>query len=142
MEPGLGESEFFYSALMAIFNGTAIITAFLVGIFVRCVPYWYQYLFFTAALVFGSVLYATAYQGSTLLVSMAIIGLYLGAESTLSSNYAIKLSGEYVESLKKRGDDIDFEKRRVTIRNYLYTAHTLGNSVGFIIGTGIFFFSL
>ena len=51
MEPGLGESEFFYSALMAIFNGTASITAFLVGILVRCVPYWYQYLLFTAAKV-------------------------------------------------------------------------------------------
>ncbi len=52
---------------------------------------------------------------------MAIIGHFLGAENTLASNYAIKLSSTYVEVLKERGDDIDYEKRKVKIS---FTLHT------------------
>ncbi len=122
---------------MAIFNGTAAFSALLVGVLVRYIPYWYQYVFFTTTLVFGSVLYGIAQQSSTILVGMAIIGLYLGAEGTLGNSYAIKLSSKYVEVVKERGDDIDKEERTVRIRNYLYTAHTFGHAIGFTIGTGI-----
>ncbi len=138
IEPGLGESEFFYSTQMAIFYGTATFSALLVGVLVRYIPYWYEYVFFTTTLVFGSVLYGIAHQGSTLAVSMAIIGLYLGAENTLGNNYAIKLSSKYVEVLKKRDNDKEFnyEKRTVKVRNYLYTTRALGHGIGFTIGTG------
>ncbi len=66
---------------------------------------------------------------------MAIIGLFVGSESALGSNYAIKLSNKYFDLLKKRGDNIDVSLK-VKIRNYLYTAHSFGQGVGFIIGTG------
>ncbi len=49
IEPGLGESEFFYSTQMAIYilrncySGTAALSALLVGVLVRYIPYRYQY---------------------------------------------------------------------------------------------------
>ncbi len=122
---------------MAVFNGTAALSALLVGVLVRYIPYSYQYVIFTTTLVFGSVLYGIAHQFSTLLVSMAIIGLFLGAEGTLGNSYAIKLCSKYVEVVKERGDDIDNEEMKVRIRNYLYTAHVFGQGIGFTIGTGI-----
>ena len=129
VEPGLGESEFFYSTLVATFNGVAAFAALLSGVLVRCVPFWYQYLAYTTALIVGFMLYGISYQGWMLVLSMLTIGLFVGAEGTLGIMYANKLS-----------NTIGNEQDRVKIRNYLYTAHIFGNGIGFIIGTGMYIY--
>ncbi|XP_064390114.1 uncharacterized protein LOC135338028 isoform X2 [Halichondria panicea] len=136
-EPGLGESEFFYSTLMATFYGIAAFAALLSGVLVRCVPFWYQYLAYTTALIAGSVLYGISNQSWVLVLSLITIGLYVGAEGSLANNYANKLSNQYVGALEKKGDTIGNEQEKVKIRNYLYTAHIFGQGIGFIIGTAI-----
>ncbi len=136
-EPGLGESEFFYSTLMATFYGIAAFAALLSGVLVRCVPFWYQYLAYTTALIAGSVLYGISNQSWVLVLSLITIGLYVGAEGSLANNYANKLSNQYVGALEKKGDTIGNEQEKVKIRNYLYTAHIFGQGIGFIIGTGM-----
>lgn len=138
VEPGLGESDFFYSALMTIFNTTAAVAAIISGILVKCVPFWYQYICFISFLVLGSVLYGISNNGWVLGIGIAIIGLFLGAEGSLGNNYANQASKKYVKTLKETGESIwNADEKAVKIRNYLYTAHTFGHGIGFIIGTGM-----
>ena len=115
--------------LVATLNGVAAFAALLSGVLVRCVPFWYQYLAYTTALIVGFMLYGISYQGWMLVLSMLTIGLFVGAEGTLGIMYANKLS-----------NTIGNEQDRVKIRNYLYTAHIFGNGIGFIIGTGMYIY--
>ena len=137
VEPGLGESELFYSFVMTCVFIGSIFGGLVSAILVKYIPYWYLFLFFISFHILGYVLYGTATQGWVLIVAMFFVGLYLGAEVTLVFSYATDMSVEYVELLKESGETFECEKSKaVKIRNYLYAGHSVGYGIGFIVATG------
>ncbi len=72
-----------------------------------------------------------------LLPAMLLVGFYLGAEVTLGFNYTTNMSVMYVELLKDSGETFDCDKTKaVEVCNFLYTLHTVGYGIAFVIGTG------
>ena len=138
VEPGLGESELFYSFVVTCLHIGSIIGGLVSAILLKYIPYWYLFLSFITSHILGCVLYGTATQGWVLIIAMFLVGLYLGAEVTLVFNYATDMSVEYVELLKEKGEKFECEKSKaVKIRNYLYASHSVGYGIGFIVATGI-----
>ncbi len=133
----MGESELFYSVVVGSLQLSSIIGGFLSAFLIKLVPYWYQYVFFLCCNSLGFVLYGVANQGWVLLLGMSLAGIYLGAEVSLGFNYATDMSTEYVQLLKERGEVFECEKiKAIKVRNYLYAFHTVGYSVGSLVGTG------
>lgn len=135
----MGESELTYSVVVGSLQLSSVIGGFLSAFLIKIVPYWYQYVFFLVTNILGYVLYGVANQGWTLLLAMNLAGIYLGAEVSLGFSYATNMSTEYVQLLQKRGEKFECEKKKaIEVRNYLYALHTVGYSVGYLIGTGNF----
>lgn len=137
VEAGLGESELFYSLIIAFMYVGSVAGGFSAAFLVKFIPYWYLFIFFISFHVLGFILYATATQGLMLILAMTLIGLFNGGEVTLVFNYATDASSVYVETLKEKGKRFECDKTKaVQIRNYLYAIHSFGYSVGFGIGSG------
>ncbi len=137
MEAGLGESELFYSLIIAFVYIGSVFGGFFSAFLIKFIPYWYLFIFFISAHILGFVLYGVASQGWMLMLAMALVGVFTGSEVTLVFNYATDMSFMYVSAFKERGETFECDTTKaVQIRNYLYATHTFGYSIGFIIGSG------
>ena len=133
--PGLGESEFYYSMLLAAFYVAACVGTLLAGFLIRCVPYWYLYVTSTCFYILGYTIYGVATQGWHLMISQVLSGYFNGSVSTLGYCYITDSSAHYVELLNENGFTV--KKRYTTkLRNYLFAFLAFGYLLGFIIGPG------
>ena len=135
MEPGLGESETFYSLVITAFNSGAMISAFSSGVLLKFIPYWYLILSSLLLQVLSWTLYVFSTTGWLILLSKLLSGLFLGAEFTLALAYISESSQKYQAALKELGEDT---KKATRVKHRLFALRTLGFNIGRITGAGIF----
>lgn len=144
---GLGESELFYSFVMASIHFGAIFGALLMGVLVKFLPYWYLFVSSLCSFVLGSILYAVSYVGWLLIIAEFFVGFFKGAAITLSYSYAIDSSIKYYELEQERALNAETEdeykgvKQKVKdshkLRDLLFAIEGIGRGAGYIIGPGI-----
>ncbi len=72
-----------------------------------------------------------------MLTSKFLSGVFIGFQRTLALSYATSSSVKYVEALQKTGEIItDTEVAASKIKDYLFSAQTIGISLGFFLGPG------
>ncbi len=136
LEPGLGETEEFYSFLIAGFEFGGMVGGFLSGILVGYVPYWYLWAIAIVTHILGYIIYCVTTQGWLIMISRLLSGYILGAIVTLCFAYFTSSSEEYVEAQKKCGIKTD-ENSVQKAKNMRFVTFAFGYSSGFIIGPGI-----
>lgn len=134
--PGLGQSELFYSWVIAVFNIGALFGAVGSGFLIKYIPYWHLILAILASHTVGYVLYAISYEGWVIMVSKFLSGIFIGGEMTLALSYFAESSTEYRTIWKQMGEN--YEERN-TIRRKLFAWHNIGVGIGYILGPGIHF---
>ena len=100
IEPGLGESEAFYSLVVMVFNFGGLVGALSAGFLIKFLPYWY--LLFASLLLhtFGYILYAVSTQGWLIVISKLLSGVFVGMEMTIILAYFAQKSVIYQASSK------------------------------------------
>ena len=135
VEPGLEQSEAFYSlTYVALFVGHTL-SAVAVGLLFNLIPTWYLFLVSTLCHTLGYLLYALATNGWTMILARGLAGAQLGSSiSIVFSYFAVSLK-RYTENLKILGK---FEEEKVAkLKGYIYSSHSIGNVLGFTAGVGI-----
>ncbi len=130
---GMGESESFYSWLIAVFNFGSVFGAIVSGFLVHCVPYWHLFAISLVTHITGFTLYAVTYKGWLILISKFLSGYFIGAQWSLSIGYTAKSAEEYVGIL--RGVELDrgsVEK----VKRYVFSSQAVGVAIGFVVGPG------
>ena len=135
MEPGLEQSESFYSlTYVALFVGH-VIAAVTTGLLFNLIPTWYLFLVSTLSHTLGYLLYALATNGWMMILARALAGGQLGSVDSLIFAYYSVSFDKYTENLKTLGK---FEKKRATkIRGYVFGTSAIGYIIGFLLGGGI-----
>ena len=133
IEPGLGESELFYSWVIALFNIGALFGAVGSGLLIKYIPYWHLILLTLLTHTVGYILYAISNQGWVIMISKLLSGVYIGGEMTLALSYFAESSVEYENIMLKLGKD----KKSGSIRRKLFAWHNVGVGVGYFIGPGM-----
>ncbi len=128
-EFGLGESEAFYSWLIAIFNFGSVFGAIVSGFLVHCFPYWYLFAISLVTHITGFTLYAVSYERWLILISKFLSGYFLGAQWSLSIGYTAKSAEEYVGLLRGKSSVEE-------VKRYVFSSHTVGVAIGFVVGPG------
>lgn len=134
MAPGLGESELFYSWVIALFNCGALFGAIGTGFLIKYIPYWHLTLLILISHTVGYVLYAISYAGWVIMFSKFLSGVYIGGETTLALSYFAQSSVEYKNIRLQSGEKCD----ESTIRRKLFAWHNIGVGIGYILGPGMF----
>ena len=134
MEPGLQQSETFYSWTSTAFFVSFTITGILAGFLSNWIPYWYLFLSSILMHIIGYLLYALATNGWMMILARALSGISMGAVVTLSFTYYGVSFEEYVEDMKilKRYE----EKRASRVKGYVFSLFAVGNALGSIVGAG------
>jgi len=132
---GLGQSESFYAWLIAVFNFGSVFGAAAGGFLVKFLPYWYLFAASLVAHTTGYVLYAVTYQGWLIMLSKFLSGLFLGIQWALSISYTARSSHEYVSLIEERNGPT-YEGSVEKIKRYVFSSHTAGVGIGFIVGPG------
>ena len=130
IEPGLGESELFYSLLISATNVGTIIGGLVCGFLVRIVPYWYLWAVSLVAHTISYVMYCVVHQGWLMMISRLLAGYFAGAILTLGFSYFTDTSVLYVEELT--GAKTESER----VRNYLFATFSFSMNLGFLLGPG------
>ncbi|XP_064385763.1 uncharacterized protein LOC135334489 [Halichondria panicea] len=130
IEPGLGESELFYSLLISATNVGAIIGGLVCGFLVGIVPYWYLWAVSLVAHTISYVMYCVVHQGWLMMISRLLAGYFAGATLTLGFSYFTDTSVLYVEKLT--GAKTESER----VRNYLFATFSFSMNLGFLLGPG------
>ena len=134
IEPGLGESELFYSLLISGTNVGTIIGGLVCGFLMRIVPYWYLWAVSLVAHTISYVMYCVVHQGWLMMISRLLAGYFAGATLTLGFSYFTDTSVLYVEELNRMRTGAKTESERV--RNYLFATFSVSMNLGFILGPG------
>lgn len=129
---GLGQSELFYSWVIAMFNMGALVGAVGSGILVKHVPYWHLVLLVLVLHTIGYVLYAISYDGWVIMISKFLSGTFIGGEMTLALSYFAESSLQYEEILLQ----LDKKITKGNTRRRLFAWHNVGVGLGYIIGPG------
>ena len=135
LEPGLGESEAFYSWVITVFNIGAIVGALSGGLLLKFLPYWHMLLTSLFLHTLGYVLYAVATTGWLIMFSKLLSGVFIGAEMTLALAYFGESNANYREAIKELGKD---EKKAIRVKHQLFALHSVGVNVGYIFGPGMY----
>lgn len=134
IEPGLGESESFYSGVITLFNIGALIGAIVCGVLVKYIPYWHLILISLMTHTIGYVIYAVTYVGWLIMISKVLSGFFIGAEMALALSYFAESSVEYDLLLQDSGK----KTSKVSLKATLFALHNMGVSIGYIFGPGEF----
>ena len=102
---------------------------------VKYLPYCHLFLIALIAHIVGYVLYAVTYEGWVILISKFLAWWFLGSQRALALSYATSSSVEYVKALEETGQKIE-ENAAARIRDYLFSAQTIGICLGFFVGPG------
>ena len=141
IEPGLGESELFYSILISALNVGGAVGGIASGLLGRCVPYWYLFLTALISHTVAFVIYCLSYQGWLMMISRILSGYFDGAIITLAFNYCTRSSEEYVQLRKELGKKTD-EKSSIQLRNLLFAVVSFGYTFGIMLSAGEFLVNL
>ena len=134
MEPGLQESEAFYSwTLTVLFIGFTI-SGVVVGILTNWIPYSCLIFSSTLAHVAGYLLYALATNGWMMIISQLLAGTSKGSHTTLAFSYFGTSFEAYADSVKILGK-YD-EKRTARVKGYVFSLYSVGITLGQILGAG------
>ena len=134
IEPGLGESEAFYSWVITIFNVGAIIGSLMGGLLLKWVPYWHLVLSSLTLHTVGYILYAVADSGWLVMFSKLLSGVFIGAEMTLALAYFGESNQAYRAAVKGLGEKKEGGACRV--KHTLFALHSVGVNVGYVFGPG------
>ena len=131
IEPGLGQSEAFYSlTYMVLYFGYAA-SAVAVAILFNFIPTWYLFLASTLTFTLGYLLYALAVNGWMMLLARGLAGFSSGAVvSAVFAYYAVSYE-KYTKDLKALGKYE--EKKAAKMKGYVVSSYT----IGYVIGNGI-----
>ena len=134
MEPGLEQSEAFYSqTFVTLFMGHTT-AAVAVGLLFNLIPTWYLFLVSTLCHTLGYLLYALATNGWMMILARGLAGLQLGAVDSLSFSYYCLSFEKYTENLKSLGK---YEEKKATkLKSYVFSTNSFGNVLGFLAGFG------
>ena len=135
IESGLGESEAFYSWLLATLFTGSVIGSLLSGVLLKYVPYWHLILTSLLLHTVGYVLHATAKTGWVVMLSKLLSGTYIGADMTLSFTYICESIGKYQKALHELGED---DRKANGVKNRLFAFQAFGFNIGNLIGAGIY----
>lgn len=133
VEPGLGESEEFYSWVITVFNIGAVLGSLSAGLLLKWMPYWHLLLGSLCLHTLGYILYAIASSGWAIMLSKLMSGVYIGAEMTLALAYFGESSSDYKEAVVKLGKD---ERKANQMKHRLFALHSVGVNVGYVFGPG------
>lgn len=135
LEPGLGESEAFYSWVITVFNVGAIVGALSGGLLLKFLPYWHMLLASLFLHTLGYVLYAVATTGWLVMLSKLLSGVFIGAEMTLALAYFGESNVNYREAIIELGKE---EKKAIRVKHLLFALHSVGVNIGYIFGPGMY----
>lgn len=135
LEPGLGESEAFYSWVITVFNVGAVIGSLASGLLLKWVPYWHMVLTSLAFHTLGYIIYAIATTGQLVMLSKLLSGVFIGAEMTLALAYFGESNSSYRTALKDLGREDD-ERKASRVKHTLFALHSVGVNIGYIFGPG------
>jgi MFS family permease len=132
IEPGLEQSETFYSLTYVVLFSTYTISAVGAGLLFNHVPTWYLFMFSTLSHILGYLLYALATNGWMMIMAHGLAGLQMGASTSLVFAYCSVSFEKYTENLKILGK---CEKKKAErVKGYVFSLFIVGNSLGFAIG--------
>ena len=139
MEPGLEQSESFYSlTYVALFVGH-VMAAVTTGLLFNLIPTWYLFLVSTLSHTLGYLLYALATNGWMMILARVLAGLQLGAVDSLSFSYFGVSFEKYKQNLKVLGK---FEEKKVAkVKGYVFSSNSIGTTLGFWVGAGMNYLS-
>ena len=118
-----------------MFNFGSVFGAVGSGFLVKFLPYWYLFIVSLIAHITGYVIYAVTYEGWLIMISKFMSGLFLGAQWALSISYTAKSAEEYVALLEEGGVAVN-ENSVEKIKRYIFSSHTAGVAIGFVVGPG------
>ena len=134
MEPGLEQSEEFYSLTYVVLFAGHTMAAVTTGLLFNLIPTWYLFLVSTLSHTLGYLLYALATNGWMMILARALAGLQFGAiDSLVFAYYAVSFE-KYKENLKTIGKFE--EKKAAKVKGYLFSTSAIGYIVGYQIGAG------
>jgi MFS family permease len=134
IEPGLEQSETFYSLTYVVLFSTYTIAAVSTGLLFNHVPTWYLFMFSTLSHTLGYLLYALATNGWMMIVARVLAGLQLGSSTSLVFAYCSVSFEKYTENLKILGK---YEKKEAErVKGYIFSLFIVGNMLGYAIGIG------
>ena len=134
IEPGLEQSETFYSLTYVVLFSTYTISAVSTGLLFNHVPTWYLFMFSTLSHTLGYLMYALATNGWMMIVARGLAGLQLGASTSLVFAYCSVSFEKYTENLKILGK---YEKNKAErVKGYVFSLFFIGNSLGFASAIG------
>ena len=135
VEPGLEQSEAFYSLTYVVLFVGYTLGAMGAGLLFNLIPTWYLFLVSTLCHTLGYLLYALATNGWMMLLARGLAGLQQGSiESLMFSYFAISFE-KYTENLKTLGKYE--EKKAAKVKGYLFSTTSIAYVIGFGIGVGI-----
>ena len=135
IEPGLGESETFYSWTYVIMYAGYAVSAVALGLLFNSIPTWYLFMASTLSHIISYTLYALATNGWMMIVSRGLAGVSQGGIDSLAYSYYGVSFEKYIEDLKTLGR---YEKERaVKLKGYLFSTVLFGMWLGFFFGVGI-----
>ena len=136
MEPGLEQSEAFYSlTYVALFVGHTT-AAVATGLLFNLIPTWYLFLVSTLCHILGYLLYALATNGWMMILARVLAGMQLGAIDSLTFSYFGVSFEKYKQNLKIL-EKLE-EKKATRVKGYLFSTNSIGTMLGFLIGAGIY----
>ncbi len=133
IEPGLGQTEAFYSWVITLFNVGALIGGFGTGCLVKFIPYWYLILVSLVLHTVGYIAYAVSTEGWLIMTSKLLSGFFIGAELTLALSYFAETSIDYQAAMKELGKPVESSE---AVRNNLFALHNIGVNIGYFLGPG------
>lgn len=134
IEPGLEQSEVFYSvSYVVLFVGYAV-SAVGVGLLFNLVPTWYLFFLSSLSLTFGYLLYALATNGWMMLLARGLAGVQLGIVESAAFPYFSITYQLYVDYLKKLGKYDKLSARRT--KGWIFSIYIVGSSLGYLNGVG------
>ena len=134
IEPGLEQSETFYSLTYVVMFSTYTISAVVTGLLFNHVPTWYLFMFSTLSHILGYLLYALATNGWMLMLARGLAGVQLGASTSLVMAYCSVSFEKYTKNMKILGK---YEKKKAErVKGYVFSLFIVGNSLGVAIGIG------
>ncbi|CAI8044642.1 hypothetical protein GBAR_LOCUS24744 [Geodia barretti] len=134
IEPGLEESESFYTLTYTVlFLGHAI-GSIVAGLLFNYIPTWYLFLCSTLSFIFGYLLYALASNGWMMILARGLAGIQLGTSTALSFAYFGVSFEKYTENIKLLEK---YESKKVArVKKYLFSTYSIGTFFGRVVGIG------
>ena len=133
IEPGLEQSETFYSITYVVLFAGYSVAAVSVGLLFNHIPTWHLLFASTLCHTIAYLIYALAINGWMMIVARALAGLQLGAVTSLAFSYWSFSFVKYTENLKILGT-FD-EKKAQKAKGYLFSTSTFVNT-GYALGLG------